>query len=94
MAEPSVMDIVLDTLTKHDSKLDKILEQTTKTNGRVNQLEKFSHSPENCELAKSVKEVQGKQSVTNVILTWTLGIVSAIFLFILGQLFHVFSIGG
>jgi len=65
MGETSVQDMILDMIKDHGQKLDKILEQTTKTNGRVNNhdkrledLEKTEHNPLTCPAKNDIKWVK------------------------------------
>jgi len=62
MGETSVQDMILDMIKEHGNKLDKILEQTIKTNGRVNghdkrleNLEATEHNPLTCPAKNDIK---------------------------------------
>ncbi|MBP7316461.1 MAG: hypothetical protein KA968_14715 [Chitinophagaceae bacterium] len=107
MSETTVQDLVIDKLDKqdnylrkHDEKLDKILEQALKTNGRVNThdarldaLETKIHSPEECPISKSLIEMKTQIKGFSKMMAWGLGIFGSLFLFLLGIAFKIIKVG-
>lgn len=107
MSETTVQDLIIDKLNKqdtylqkHDEKLDKILEQAIKTNGRVNAhdarldaLETKMHSPDECTINKNLIRMEVQVKGFSKMMAWGLGIFGSIFLFLLGIAFKVIKVG-
>lgn len=100
MSDDKTMDILINKANSHDEKLDKILEQVVRTNGRVTahdtmltELKNHMHSPDDCQLGKTVAKIEVQQKGISKMLSWTLGVISSLLAFLLGVAFGIIKIG-